>query len=40
MRRSAAGELRWTGSLYPTNAHAQDAEMSLGDAFTRHNSSL
>jgi aminopeptidase len=31
MRRSAAGELRWTGTLYPTNAHAQDAEMSLGE---------
>ncbi len=29
MRRSASGELRWTGTLFPTNAHAQDAEMSL-----------
>ena len=31
MRRSASGELRWTGTLFPTNAHAQDAEMSLGE---------
>lgn len=31
MRRSAAGELRWTGTLFPTNAHAQDAEMSLDE---------
>ena len=31
MRRSAAGELRWVGALYPTNAHAQDADMSLSD---------
>ncbi|MBN1642064.1 MAG: aminopeptidase [Anaerolineae bacterium] len=30
-RRSASGELRWTGTLYPTNAFAQDAEMSLSD---------
>jgi aminopeptidase len=30
-RRSAAGELRWTGTLYPTNAYAQDAEMSLDE---------
>lgn len=30
-RRCAAGELRWIGTLYPTNAHAQDAEMSLGE---------
>jgi len=29
MRRSAAGELRWVGTLYPTPAFAQDAEMSL-----------
>ncbi len=27
--RSAAGELRWTGSQYPCQASAQDAEMSL-----------
>ncbi|HUV88048.1 MAG TPA: aminopeptidase, partial [Anaerolineae bacterium] len=29
MRRSAAGQLRWVGTLFPTNAYAQDAEMSL-----------
>jgi len=29
MRRSAAGELRWTVAPFPTNAFAQDAEMSL-----------
>ena len=29
MSRAAAGELRWTTTLYPTNAYAQDAEMSL-----------
>ena len=29
MRRSAAGELRWTVAPFPTNAYAQDAEMSL-----------
>jgi aminopeptidase len=29
MQRSASGELRWTLALYPTNAPAQDAEMSL-----------
>jgi len=31
MRRAAAGELRWVGTLFPTNAHAQDAEMSLSE---------
>jgi len=31
MRRSASGELRWTLALYPTNAPAQDAEMSLSE---------
>ena len=31
MRRSAAGELRWVLGPYPTNASAQDAEMSLTD---------
>jgi aminopeptidase len=31
MRRSAAGELRWVLGPYPTNALAQDAEMSLTD---------
>ena len=29
MRRAAAGELMWVGTQYPTQAHAQDAEMSL-----------
>ncbi len=31
MRRAAEGEVRWTVTLFPTNAHAQDAEMSLSD---------
>jgi len=31
MKRAASGALRWTGTLYPTNAYAQDAEMSLPD---------
>jgi aminopeptidase len=31
MKRSAAGELRWVLAPYPTNAYAQDAEMSLTD---------
>lgn len=31
MRRSAAGELRWTVAPFPTNAYAQDAEMSLSE---------
>jgi aminopeptidase len=31
MERSAKGELKWVGTLYPTYASAQDAEMSLGD---------
>jgi len=30
MERAAAGELRWCGTLFPTEASAQDAEMSLG----------
>ncbi|MEM9774947.1 MAG: aminopeptidase [Chloroflexota bacterium] len=29
MRRSASGELRWVGTLFPTAAYAQDADMSL-----------
>lgn len=29
MRRSAEGSLRWCGTLFPTNAYAQDADMSL-----------
>lgn len=31
MQRSAKGELKWTLTLFPTNAHAQDADMSLGE---------
>jgi aminopeptidase len=27
--RISAGEMSWCGTLFPTNAHAQDAEMSL-----------
>jgi aminopeptidase len=29
--RAAAGQLRWTGTGYPTQASAQDAEMSLSE---------
>lgn len=29
LERAARGESRWTLTLFPTNAHAQDAEMSL-----------
>jgi aminopeptidase len=29
--RISAGEMRWCGALFPTDAHAQDAEMSLHD---------
>ena len=29
--RAAKGELHWAGTQYPTEAHAQDAEMSLSD---------
>jgi len=29
LERSASGDLRWVGSLYPTSAYAQDAEMGL-----------
>ncbi len=29
MRRASAGELRWVGTLFPTTAYAQDAELSL-----------
>ena len=28
-KRAAAGELKWTGTMYPTQSSAQDAEMSL-----------
>jgi aminopeptidase len=31
LERSARGEVRWTYALYPTNAYAQDAEMSLAE---------
>ena len=31
MRRQAAGDLKWSVTLYPTNAYAQDAGMSLAD---------
>ena len=31
LERAAAGELRWTITLFPTNAAAQDAEMSLAE---------
>ncbi len=31
MERSAKGELRWVVALFPTNAYAQDAKMSLSD---------
>src|SRR6266487_11568 len=31
MRRHADRSLRWSGAMYPTNAYAQDAEMSLSD---------
>jgi aminopeptidase len=31
LRRSAAKELRWTVALFPTDAYAQDAEMSLSE---------
>ncbi|MBA2361408.1 MAG: aminopeptidase [Actinobacteria bacterium] len=30
-KRISAGTLSWCGTLYPTQAHAQDAEMSLGE---------
>jgi aminopeptidase len=31
MQRSARGEFRWCYTLYPTNAYASEAEMSLAD---------
>lgn len=31
MRRTVDGSLRWVAALYPTDASAQDAEMSLSD---------
>jgi aminopeptidase len=29
MQRAAAGKLKWVGTLFPTNAYAQEADMSL-----------
>jgi len=31
MQRSASGALRWVSTLFPTNAYAQDAQMSLSE---------
>jgi aminopeptidase len=31
MKRAAEGDLRWVTTLFPTHAHAQDADMSLTD---------
>jgi aminopeptidase len=31
LKRAAEGKLRWTGTQFPTNAAAQDAEMSLSE---------
>lgn len=31
LKRATSGELRWVGTLFPTDAFAQDAEMSLGE---------
>jgi aminopeptidase len=31
MERHSNGSLRWVGTLFPTEAHAQDAEMSLSE---------
>jgi aminopeptidase len=31
MKRSAEGSLRWSIAMFPTNAYAQDTEMSLSD---------
>ena len=31
MKRSAAGDFRWNVTLFPTDAHAMDAEMSLDE---------
>ncbi|MCA9949952.1 MAG: aminopeptidase [Anaerolineales bacterium] len=31
MGRAARGELRWVSTMYPTQAHAQEADMSLAD---------
>ncbi len=31
MRRAAAGEFNWVGTIFPSQAHAQDADMSLSE---------
>lgn len=31
MERSASGELRWVGTMFPNNANAQEADMSLSE---------
>lgn len=31
MRRSAAGNFNWVGTIFPSQAHAQDADMSLSE---------
>jgi aminopeptidase len=31
MQRASKGSLRWVGTIFPTNAYAQDAEMSLSE---------
>lgn len=31
MRRTAEGDFKWVGTLFPTQAHAQEADMSLSD---------
>ena len=31
MKRSAEGSLRWVATMFPTNAYAQEADMSLSD---------
>ncbi|MEM7798272.1 MAG: aminopeptidase [Chloroflexota bacterium] len=31
MQRSSRGQLRWVGTLFPTSAYAQDADMSLDE---------
>ena len=31
MKRAAEGKLKWTGTQFPTQASAQDAEMSLAE---------
>jgi len=35
LERAAAGELKWVLTAFPTEAAAQDAEMSLAEYFTR-----